>query len=373
MSAEPPQRSMVSLNAGSRHDHRAAQTRREVTGTLSQLLGDPPMLALTSSCTHALELASTVLGIGPGDEVVVPAYSFPSTANAFLLRGAMIRFADVDPATGNVDPLDVERCTGPRTAAIVCMHYGGVACDVDALAATARRAGAHLVEDAAHGLFGTYRGTPLGRFGTMAAFSFHRTKNISAVDGGALAVNDVALVEPVRVAIEKGTNRSQFEAGAVRSYEWCAPGSAWHLSDPLVALLADSLEGRDHVQEVRRGVWATYGRELRAWARDHGVALPFVPEGVEHPAHLFWLGLPGEAERDRFVEWCAERGVQAARHYGSLPDSSYGRRIAHPEDRCARAERFAAGLARLPVHHELTQGDVERVVDAVTSFEVRAT
>lgn len=362
-----PEHEVVRLHAGTTPD--VEPLRREVVETLRDLLDGPPSVELTSSCTHGLELAATVLGIGPGDEVVVPAYSFPSTANAFLLRGATIRFADVDPATGNVDPSDVERCTGPRTAAIVCMHYGGVACDVDALGALADRHGAHLVEDAAQGMFGSYRGTPLGRFGTMAAFSFHRTKNVAAGDGGALVVNDAALVDQARMALEKGTNRAQFESGAVRSYEWCTPGSAWHLPDPQVAILAESLRRRDQVQEIRQRVWRAYDAGLRQWAESVGVTLPVVPDGAVHPAHLYWVGLPGERARDRFVEWCGTRGVQVARHYGSLPASAYGRRVAHPDDRCPQAARFAAGLARLPLHHQLTDADLDRVLSVVTAFD----
>lgn len=349
-------------------DDDAVQLRRATTARLHALLGGPPGVELTSSCTHAMEAAAVVLGVGPGDEVVVPAFTFPSTANAFLLGGATIRFADVDPATGNVDPASVERVSGPRTKVVVCTHYGGVACDVDALGGLCRDGGWHLVEDAAHGIFATYRGTPLGRFGTFAALSFHRTKNVSSIDGGALVVNSPELVEPSLVAIDKGTNRAAFDEGRVTSYEWCGPGSAWRMPDPMVQLLAAQLEQADGMQRVRHHVWGRYHRELADWAGELGAALPVVPDGCEHPAHLYWLVLPAGVDRADFVQHCGERGVQVARHYGSLPDSTYGRRIRHPDDDCPAAAVLGEQLVRLPLHHLLTDDDVDRVVAAVTSF-----
>ena len=297
----------------------AGRRRAEVTSTLSGLLDTPPSVELTSSCTHALEAAATLIDIGPGDEVIVPAFAFPSAANAFLLRGATIRFADIDPTTGNVAPASVEERTTERTRAVACVHYGGVACDMDALAGLSASAGWTLVEDAAHGLFGRYRSTPLGRFGRLGCVSFHRTKNISSIDGGALVVNDPALIESARVALDKGTNRVDFDEGRVSSYDWTGPGSAWRLSDGLIGVLAGQLERRDEVQTRRTAVWNRYATELASWAGSTGARLPLVPDGVDHPAHLFWIVLPTHADRDRFVEWCRRSGIETARHYGSLP------------------------------------------------------
>lgn len=339
--------------------------RRSTTALVSELLDGPPAVALTSSCTHALEAASSILGIGAGDEVVVPAFAFPSTANAFLLQGARIRFADVDPLTGNVDVRSVERLVGPATRAVVCVHYGGVACDVDALLSLAAGGGFDLVEDAAHGLFASFRGTPLGRFGRVGSLSFHRTKNISAVDGGALVVNDPALAQRAEIALDKGTNRAEFDSGLVGSYEWSGPGSSWRLSDPLVAVLAEQLSRRASIQSRRHDVWDRYHRELADWAERVGAVLPQVPDDVAHPAHIFWILLPDSIPRGEFAAHCDRLGIQVARHYGSLPDSAFGRTIAEPGDDCPGARILSERLVRLPLHHELSDDDVDRIVEAV--------
>ena len=252
--------------------------RSDVERVLSDLLDDPPGVELTSSCTHALEAAAQVLGIGPGDEVIVPAYSFPSTANPFLLRGAEIRFADCDPSTGNITPAEIERCTSERTRAVVCMHYGGVACDMKAIGSLRDDGEWALVEDAAHGLFARFEGKPLGRFGALGAFSFHQTKNISCHEGGALVVNDAGMLDAVSIMLDKGTNRVAFDQGTVTSYEWSGVGSSWRLADPLVALLAGELERRDHVQARRHAVWRAYADGLVGWADGIGVT-PAVRSG----------------------------------------------------------------------------------------------
>jgi dTDP-4-amino-4,6-dideoxygalactose transaminase len=364
-----PHEAMVQLHAGgpasSTPGNRSDPPRPHPSVVLAGLLDTPPAVELTSSCTHALEAAALVLGIGPSDEVIVPAFTFPSTANAFLLRGATIRFADVDPHTGNIDPADVARLINPATRAVVCTHYAGVPCDMAALGALCDRHGLDLVEDAAHGLFGSWNGRPLGTFGRLGALSFHRTKNISAIEGGALIVNDPDLVPAVHVAIDKGTNRAEFEAMRVRSYEWAGPGSAWRMPDPSVSILADELGRRHQIQAVRHRVWARYRSELEPWAEQTGARLPFLPDACEHPAHLFWIVLPADRDRERFVERCAELGVQVARHYGSLPASRFGARIRHPDDRCPVAAELGERLVRLPIHQDMSERDVDRVVSAV--------
>lgn len=342
--------------------------REEATDVLAGLLDGPPAVELTSSCTHALEAAATVLDIREGDEVIVPAFAFPSVANPFGIRGASLRFADCDPATGNITTQEVRRCATERTRAVVCMHYGGVACDVDSLVPLCRDAGWHLIEDAAHGLFGSRSGTPLGRFGTLGAFSFHRTKNISCGDGGALVVNDEALLDRVAVALDKGTNRAAYARGSVAAYEWSGLGSAWRMPDALVPLLAGQLGQHVGIQAARHRIWDVYASELTDWARATGTRLPTVHEGVEHPAHLFWLLLPVHLRRHDFVSHCAERGIEVARHFGSLPRSTFGALAADPADVCPTAGLFGDQLVRLPLHPALSERDVERVLDAVTGF-----
>lgn len=345
-----------------------SEPRHHAEAVLSSLLGGPPGLELTTSCTHGLEAAARLLGITEHDEVVVPAFAFPSTANAFMAAGARIRFADVDLATGNLDPASVEPLIGPRTAAVVTLHYGGVASDVRALAKQCEANDAALVEDAAHSLFGSFDGTPLGRFGRVAAFSFHRTKNISAIEGGALVLNDGDLVDPAQVLLDKGTNRAEFEAGRTDAYEWCGLGSAWRMAPPIVELLCAQLDHASEIQARRIRIWDRYQQELASWADGIGAALPAVPHHAVHPAHLFWVRLPDGADRTAFVRHCDERGVDAARHYGSLPDSRYGQEVADPGDRCPNAAVLASQLVRLPIHHRLDDDEVDRVVEVVTAW-----
>ncbi len=348
-------------------DHGLPQ-RTEVERRIRRLLDDPAAVMLTSSCTHSLEACARLLAVGPGDEVIVPAFTFPSTANAFLSVGATLRFADVDLATGNVDPESVARRVGPRTSAIVVTHYGGVAADVHSLVELCGASGADLVEDGAHALFGSLDGTPLGRFGTASALSFHRTKNVSSVEGGALVLNDPSLVGPAQILLDKGTNRADFESGRVDSYEWSGWGSGWRLADPLIPLLVASLAESPTSQARRRLVWDRYRTELVPWADDIGAALPTVPPGAVHPAHLFWTRLPDGSDRQDFVRHCAGAGVEVARHYGSLPASRFGSSIADPGDRCPNAEVLATHLVRIPLHHQLTDDDVTATIEAVCSW-----
>ena len=343
--------------------------RAQVEDTLGAILQNPAGVELTSSCTHALEAAATVLEVGEGDEVIVPAFSFPSTANPFLLRGARLRFADCDPATGNVTAESIERCSSPHTKAVVCMHYGGIGCDMEPIVSMCGESGWALVEDAAHGLFGSWSGRALGRFGTFSAFSFHRTKNISCHEGGALVVNDADLLDRVAVALDKGANRVAFERGEVGSYEWMGAGSAWRLAEPLVTLLGEQLERRGEIQTARRRFWDSYRSGLTDWAARTGTVLPTVPSESDHPAHLFWLLLAKPQHRGALVEHCSRAGIEVARHFGCLPASTFGATLADPADTCPVAERFADQLVRLPLHPGLSEHDVERVIETVVAFD----
>lgn len=343
--------------------------RAEVTAALAELLGGPAAVLLTSSCSSALEASAALLPLGAGDEVVVPAYGFPTAVAPFASRGATIRFADIDAATLNVDPASVQERLGPRTRAVVVMHYGGVAVDAAPWASAAEDLGAAVVEDAAHGIFASVDGRPLGTLGRFGALSFHRTKNLSAHDGGALVVNRPDDVEPALVAIDKGTDRVQFEAGRVRSYEWQGLGGAWRMGDAEVAYLAAELAERVDRQERRHRAWRAYAQQLTGWAQDRQVALPGVPPGVEHPAHQFHLVLPAAHDRPAFVEHLAAHGVQAARHYSALTATPFGRTLQQPGDACPVAEDLAPRLVRIPLHHQLDDGAIERVVAAATSWD----
>ena len=322
---------------------------------------------LTTSCTHALELSGLVLGVGPGDEVVLPSFTFVSTANAFALRGARLRFADIDPVTLCIDPASVDALVTDRTRVVVPVHYAGVAADMDAIGKIATDVGAVIVEDNAHGLFGSLRDTPLGTFGALSTLSFHETKNISAGEGGALVVNDPSLVAAAEIAREKGTNRSQFFRGMVDKYTWVSLGSSWLPSEFTAAAIVAGLEAAAVSQERRLFVWNSYARELRRWADQQGVVLPAVPDDRAQPGHLFHLLLPDLDHRTRFIDHMKARGVHVVFHYVPLHTAPAAGDHA---DRavCPVTESVSERLVRLPLFADLGDEDLERVIGAVLEF-----
>lgn len=325
---------------------------------------------LTPSCTHALEMAALLLEVGPGDDVLMPSFTFVSTANAFVLRGARPVFVDVDPRTGNLDPDDLARKVTPAARAVVVVHYAGIACEMDRIGALADEHGLAVVEDNAHGLFGTWRGRPLGTLGALATLSFHETKNVTCGEGGALVLNDPSLVARAEIIREKGTNRSQFIRGEVNRYAWMDIGSSYLLSDVLAGLLAAQLEEAPSIQSARERTWKAYGAALGDWANDHGVELPFVPDGCGPAWHSFHLLLPRRDARDRLIDHLRSRGIGAPFHYLPLHLSEMGRRFGGAEGDCPVTEDFSGRLIRLPLHHSLTDDEVESVVAGVTAFAV---
>ncbi len=339
--------------------------RTRTTATLSSLLEDPPGLSLTTSCTHALEASGLLLGVGPGDEVVVPAFTLSSTANAFLLRGATLRFADVDPTTGNLDPASVAERTTERTKVVVAVHYAGVAADLPSLLDQSRDDGWDLVEDAAQGIFASLDGRPLGRWGRLGAISFHRTKNVACGEGGALVVNDPDLLAAAEVSLDKGNDRAAFDSGLVPAYQWSGPGSAWRMPEESVALLARSLEGAAERQRHRHRVWSRYHESLADWAPAVGARLPSIPPGAEHPAHLYWVLLPADVTRSTVQARCRSLGVELVQHYSSLPTTTFGRTLARPDDECPVAATFAERLVRLPLSPSMDDTEVDRVVETL--------
>src|SRR5215468_8607709 len=263
---------------------------------LEQSLGIQKVL-LTTSCTHALEMAALLLDIGPGDEVIVPAFTFPSALNAFVLRGARPVFVDVRADTLNIDETQIEpRITG-RTKAIFLVHYAGVGTEMDTVMPIARRHGIAVVEDNAHGLYAKYRGRYLGTFGELATLSFHETKNFSCGEGGGLLINDAHFNERAEILREKGTDRSRFFRGEVDKYTWVDIGSSYLPSDLLAAFLRAQLEDRDQIQSRRRQIWETYSRELASWAKTNGVRLPIVPPECEQSYHMFYAIMPSLESR----------------------------------------------------------------------------
>jgi dTDP-4-amino-4,6-dideoxygalactose transaminase len=339
---------------------------RRAEAMLAELVGVKRAL-LTTSCTHALEMSALLLDLAPGDEVIVPSFTFVSTVNAYVLRGVKPIFADVRPDTLNLDETRLASLVGKRTRAIVPVHYAGVGCEMDAIDAIARDCGAVVIEDNAHGLFGTYRGKLLGTFGALATQSFHDTKNLTCGEGGALLVNDARFIERAEIVREKGTNRSRFFRGQVDKYTWVDLGSSYVLSDILAALLVSQLELRDEIQHHRARVWRRYATELADWTAARGYRMPIVPAHCEQTFHMFYLLLPA-AERPKFIEHLKARGVQAVFHYLPLHLSPMGLLHGGKVGMCPVTEKIADELVRLPLYNDLSDDDQTTVIEAVRSF-----
>jgi dTDP-4-amino-4,6-dideoxygalactose transaminase len=335
---------------------------KTVEARLQRLLGVQRVL-LTTNCTHAMELALLALGIGPGQSVICPSFTFVSTANAILRVGARVVFADIEERTLGLDPEDVARRAARDTTALLPVHYGGLAAEMDALLDVARDRRLKVVEDAAHALGSSYRGRPLGTLGQAGCFSFHETKNLTCGEGGALALHDEELAQRAEIVREKGTNRSAFLRGQVDKYTWVDEGSSYVLSDVLAALLDAQLDKMDRIQAARARVTAAYRDALSAWAERQGVTLPPRDEDRQGNDHIFYLLFPTGAQRDRALAALRAEGVMATFHYVPLHSSPHGRALGH-QGALPVTESVAARLLRLPLHPRLTEADVQRVVAA---------
>jgi dTDP-4-amino-4,6-dideoxygalactose transaminase len=342
---------------------------RRCQDLLGELLGGATVL-LTTSGTHALELMALLLDVGPGDEVIVPSFTFSSTVNAFVLRGAIPVFIDIRPDTLNLDERRLDALITDRTRAIVPVHYAGVGCEMSPILEIASQHAIPVVEDNAHGLFGRYRGRLLGTFGVMAAQSFHETKNFSCGEGGAIVINDPAYVERAEIIREKGTNRRQFFLGQVDKYTWVDLGSSFLPSDLLAAMLLAQLEDRDWVGERRSRIWRRYADELAGWSMANDVQMPAVPSDRESPYHLFHMLMPSERSRDAFLSHLRSAGILAVFHYQPLHLSPYGRRL-QPTADCPVTEDVSARLVRLPFYTNMEDADVATVIEAVRTFTVQ--
>lgn len=336
---------------------------------LETALGVPKVL-LTTSCTHALEMSALLLDLKEGDEVIVPSFTFVSTVNAFALRNATPVFADVRPDTLNIDESRLEALITPRTRAIVVVHYAGVGCEMDAILEIAGRHGIPVVEDNAHGLFGKYKGKPLGTFGVMATQSFHETKNFTCGEGGALLINETKYIEEAEILREKGTNRSRFFRGQVDKYTWVNVGSSYLPSDLLAAFLLAQLEEREQIQARRRQIWETYYTELGAWAEENNVSMPFVPAHCEQTYHMFYMLFPSLEKRQAAIAHLKERGIQAVFHYLPLHLSPMGEKYGGKAGDCPVTERISDQLLRLPFYTNMTEGEQMQVIEALKEFAV---
>lgn len=335
---------------------------------LERLLGVPRAM-LTTSCTHALEMAALLLEIKPGDEVIVPSFTFVSTANAFALRGAKIIFADIRPDTLNIDESKLDRLLTPRTRAVVVVHYAGVGCEMDAIMKLCAARNVVVVEDNAHGLFGKYRNRPLGTFGALGALSFHETKNVTCGEGGAILLNDPRFIEQADIIRQKGTDRTRFFRGEVDKYTWVGLGSSYLPSDLLAAFLLAQLESWQDVQPLRQAVWNRHHEGLKEWAERWDVKRPHVPAHCQQAYHLYYLVMPTPVARDGLIDWLNARGIGAVSHYQPLHLSKMGEQFGGRAGDCPVTERISPRLLRLPFFNLLSAEDQSRVIEAVSSFK----
>ncbi len=316
---------------------------------------------LTTSCTAALEMSAILLDIQPGDEVILPSYTFVTTANAFVLRGAKAVFVDIRPDTMNMDEAGIEAAITKRTKAIVVVHYAGVACEMDAIMAIAKKYDLPVVEDAAQGVMATYKGKALGTIGTFGCYSFHETKNYTMGEGGALLVNEERYLERAEILREKGTNRARFYRGMVDKYSWMDIGSSYLPSELNAALLYAQLEIADEINDGRRRIWEFYHQNLCQYEVD----LPVVPQECVHNAHMFYIKVKDLLQRQEVIRELKERGVDAVFHYVPLHSSPAGQKYGrfHGEDRYTTSE--SNRLIRLPMWYGLTADDLNRTVARV--------
>jgi len=334
---------------------------------LEQSLGVQKAL-LTTSCTHALEMSALLLDIGPGDEVIVPSFTFPSAANAFVLRGARPVFVDIRADTLNIDESQIERRITARTKAIFLVHYAGVGCEMDTITSVAQRHGIAVVEDNAHGLYGRYRGRYLGTLGQLATLSFHETKNFTCGEGGALLINDATFNQRAEILREKGTDRSRFFRGEVDKYTWVDVGSSYLPSDLLAAFLRAQLEHRDQIQSMRHQIWEVYARELASWAEANSVRLPIVTAECEQSYHMFYVLMPSFETRQALISHLAGFGILAVFHYLPLHLSPMGLRFGGRQGDCLVTEDLADRLLRLPFFTGMSSSEQSQVIEAVGGF-----
>jgi dTDP-4-amino-4,6-dideoxygalactose transaminase len=327
------------------------------------MLGAPALL--TTSCTSALEMAMLLLDLQPGDEVIMPSYTFTSTANAVVLRRAVPVFVDVRPDTLNIDEELIERAITPRTRAICVVHYAGVGCEMDRINAIAAAHGLPVVEDAAQALFASWRGRPLGTFGTFAAFSFHATKNIIAGEGGALVVNDPTRLERAEIAWEKGTDRMRFQRGEVSKYRWVDVGSSFVPSELNAAFLLAQLECGEAATLRRLGLWHRYHDAFADLEAAGRLMRPSPPPHCEHNGHIYFLLAPDAETRDRWLAGFASEAIGAVVHYVPLHSSPAGLRFGRTDGPLPVTDDISSRLVRLPLHLHLDEADQDRVIDMV--------
>lgn len=322
---------------------------------------------LTTSCTDALEMCAILANIGPGDEVIVPSYTFVSTALAFIRQGATIVFADSNSQNPNLDCNTLEALITNKTKAIVPVHYAGIACDMDVIMQIAAKYNLLVIEDAAQAINSFYKGKPLGSIGHLAAFSFHETKNINSGEGGMLAINDEKYIPRAEIIWEKGTNRAAFFQGTVNKYEWVDTGSSFLPSEINAAYLYAQIEHIHAIQDRREKIWTLYYNSLKEWAEKKGIGLPFLPAYATNNGHTFYLLCSSTEQRSMFIEKLKENSIYAVSHYLSLHNSPYYRRLKEKIVNLENSDTYTSRLLRLPLYYELTEEDIEKIINCIQS------
>ena len=357
----------LSSAIANRHSSGNGIFTQQVENIISQSLASLRTL-LTTSCTHALEMSALLANLQPGDEVIVPSYTFVSTASAFALYGARPVFVDSRSDTLNIDASKIEAAITSKTRAICVVHYGGVACEMEQIQDIASKHKLMLIEDNAHGLFAKYKGKYLGTFGALATQSFHETKNIICGEGGALIINDESMVERAEILREKGTNRSRFLRGQVDKYTWVDIGSSWVMSDLLAAILYGQLQRADEINSRRVKIWNQYHSGLASWAEKFCVTTPFVPEGCEHVGHVYHLRFEKHEQRTKFIATLKDQQINCVFHYQALNTSPVGQGFGGYVGQCPVAEHASDCLVRLPLFNSMTDEQQNRVIEAVRAF-----
>ncbi len=324
---------------------------------------------LTTSCTHALEMTALLLNLKPDDEVILPSFTFVSTANAYVLRGPKPVFADIRPDTLNIDETRIESLITPQTKAIVVVHYAGVGCEMDEIMKISEKYNVPVIEDNAHGLFGKYKDKSLGTFGSMATQSFHETKNFTCGEGGALLINDPQYIERAEIIREKGTNRSRFFRGQVDKYSWVDVGSSYLLSDLLAAYLYAQLEAAEEIQTRRRQIWFRYENELKDWAKDNNVRMPVIPGNCEQAFHMFYILLASLEERQNLIEHLKANDILSVFHYLPLHLSEMGVKFGGKTGDCPVTEDVSDRLLRLPFYNSFTESEQTKVIEAIKAWK----
>jgi len=340
---------------------------KKVQKKLEEQLGAKKVL-LTTSCTHALEISAILLELKPDDEIIVPSYTFVSSALAFVMHGAKPIFADIRADTLNIDETKIEALITPKTRAIVLVHYAGVSCEMDTIINIAEKYELAIIEDNAHGLYGKYKGKFLGTFGTFATQSFHETKNITCGEGGALIINDASYIKRAEIIREKGTNRSCFFRGEIDKYTWVDKGSSYVLSDILAAFLYAQINKSDEIQEKRKAAWNYYYKNLKDWTIQNSVCLPNIPTYCEQSYHMFYLLMPSLAVRTNFIQFLKEHNILAVFHYLPLHKSNMGQKLSDKECYCPITNNISDRLVRLPFFNDISIEELDIVITTIKKF-----